>query len=174
MHVSTVVVLVLAGTLTASLVKSPEADRPVESVRLSSLNLDDGRVDPCGDDTCIGCSHVEGNATWTDTPNGELEVGQDRECSAEVNCGEYACDPTQDEEAQVYLSQVALAVDLLRTATPEDMFSFISANPTSVLVNRDRSAVQFRGCGDTILGYVPLDSRTYAALENLLTVADEG
>lgn len=127
----------------------------------------------CGD-TCLLCQEdPEKNATWTDTPDGSIDVGEDRPCSEDVDCRNYSCGPDEEDEAFAYFEQVSTAVRLLESATPVQILTFALRNPSAVVLNWARNAVQIRGCGDTILAHLPLNERIGLELRRLAEVADE-
>lgn len=160
---TTLSALIMTAGMGIGLHSSGSVEAPI---LIDTFVLDAPRPTECGD-TCILCDEdPDRNATWTDTPDGSIDVGEDRGCSEEVNCNDYSCGPDEQQEALAYFEQASVAVSLLKTATPAQVLAFLSRNSSTVSLNLERQALQIRGCGDTILAHLPLDEATRLGLES--------
>ncbi len=168
---TTLTVLIMTTGMGIGLHSNGRSEAPV---LIDTFVLDAPRPSECGD-TCLLCDQdPDRNATWTDTPDGSIDVGEDRGCSEEVNCNDYSCGPDEQQEALAYFEQATVAASLLKTATPAQVLAFLSRNPSTVSLNLERQALQIRGCGDTILAHLPLDEATRLGLESAGVVIDGG
>jgi hypothetical protein len=170
LYVTGIISALAVATLTIGslLPAQPSATRNVDApMRLSDINLgfDLTRYEECNK-TCVLCVEQHQHVSLVAPPSSPAGSGGPEHS----NCmGDHTCDCVHDCEGSLSCLQlqaaVERAIELMRTASLQELHGFLKANRAAVAVNHARSAIQFLGCRDgEIIAHVPIDEEALLLL----------